>query len=274
MGDRHAVGTLWCGQDDAGAGHGRRGRPWQTAEGNLAASLLLSIPAGLPNAAMLGFAAGLALADRITIEIKGKGGHAALPHLTIDPIVVGAQIITALQTIVGRNVSPVDEGVVTISNFDGGTGASNIIADKAVMIGTIRAFKRETRELMHIRVQEIATGVAQALGATAEVEIDMGYDPTINTDHEVDLAAEAASIVVGAENVDIEYEPTMGAEDFGAYLSHKPGAFIVVGQATSDPNSRHNQGLHTPRYDFNDEILPVGISWFVKLVENYMPLGK
>jgi amidohydrolase len=216
----------------------------------------------------------LASADEFAIIIRGKGGHAAMPHKTIDPVVVAAHIVTALQSIIARNVDPVDQGVVTVANFNAGTGAHNIIADTARLNGTIRAFRQDTRMFMHKRVREIAESVAKAFMAEAEINLtDDGYDPTINSDAETDFAARAAASVVGEQNVDTNTPPCMGAEDFGAYLTKRPGAFIFVGQGVSgDPKSRHNQGLHTPRYDFNDEIIPIGVSWFAKLVEQHMPI--
>ena len=215
----------------------------------------------------------MASADEIIISIRGKGGHAAMPHKTVDPVVVAAHIVTALQSIVARNVDPIDQGVITIANFNAGTGAHNIIADTAKLGGTIRAFRHETREFMHKRVKEITENVAKAFMAEAEVHISDGYDPTINSDAETDFAARAAAAIVGEQNVDTNTPPCMGAEDFGAYLTKRPGAFIFVGQGvSSDPKSRHNQGLHTPRYDFNDEIIPIGVSWFAKLVEQHMPI--
>lgn len=215
----------------------------------------------------------LASADEFEITIKGKGGHAAVPHRTIDPIVAGAQIVVALQSIVARNVDPIDQGVVTVSNFNAGTGAHNIIDEKAILVGTIRAFKQETRELLQQRVKEVAENTARAFMAEAEVKIHIGYDPTINHDAAVDMAAAAAAAVVGANNIDTDTPPTMGAEDFGAYLTKRPGAFVFMGQGVpEDKKSPHNYGLHSPYYDFNDDLLPVGISWFAKLVEQYMPL--
>lgn len=215
----------------------------------------------------------MASADELHITVKGKGGHAAGPQNTVDPVVVSAHIITALQTIVSRNLDPVDQGVVTISIVNAGTGASNVIADTAQLTGTIRAFKQETREFLHRRVKEIAEGVAKAMMASADVKIEIGYDPTINTDRETDLAVQAAAAVVGANNVIADTDPTMGAEDFGAYLRQRPGAFVFLGQKVKDkPDSPHNHGLHSPYYDFNDDVIPVGVSWFVRLVEDHMPL--
>ena len=215
----------------------------------------------------------MASADEIKIVVRGKGGHAAMPHKTVDPVVAAAHIVTAIQSIVARNVDPVDQGVVTIANFNAGTGAHNIIADTAKLDGTIRAFRHETREFLHKRVKEIVEGVAKALQCEAEISISDGYDPTVNTDAETQFAAKAAAAVVGEQNVTTDIPLCMGAEDFGAYLTKRPGCFVFLGQGvTSDPKSRHNQGLHTPRYDFNDEIIPIGVSWFAKLVEQHMPI--
>ncbi|MCB9990595.1 MAG: amidohydrolase [Rhodospirillales bacterium] len=218
----------------------------------------------------------LASADEFEIVIKGKGGHAAMPHQTVDPVVAAAQIVLALQSIVSRNVSPVDQGVVTVANFRGGTGAHNIIGEKVVMNGTVRAFRQETREFILKRVREIAENTAKAFMTEATVHIvPGGYAPTINSEDGVDMAAAAAIKVAGEQNVMTDAEPTMGAEDFGAYLMEKPGAFILIGQGMpDDEKSPHNYGLHSPYYDFNDEVLPIGASYFATLVEDYMPLDK
>ncbi len=217
----------------------------------------------------------MASTDRFDIIIRGKGGHAAVPHETIDPVVAGAQIVSALQSIVSRNVAPVDQGVVTVANFNAGTGADNIIAGTAALSGTIRAFRQETREFLHKRIREIVDYVAKAHMTEAEIDIAAGYAPTVNSADGAAMAAEAAAHIVDAGNVDTDIEPTMGAEDFGAYLMEKPGAFIFVGQGVpGDKDSPHNFGLHSPYYDFNDDIIPVGASLFATLVEQYMPLDK
>lgn len=210
----------------------------------------------------------MASAEEFIITIKGKGGHAATPHRTIDPLVVGAHIVTALQTIVGRNVNPIDQGVVTVANFHAGTGATNIIAETATLSGTLRAFNQETRQLLKIRLKEIAENIAKAFSAEATVHIPNGYDPTVNHDSAVDIAVAAAQAIVPLANVDANISPTMAAEDFGAYLTHRPGAFIFMGQADpTDPHSPHSQSVHTAYYNFNDALIPLGVSWFVKLTE-------
>ena len=216
----------------------------------------------------------MASSDSFTIKITGKGGHAAMPHKTVDPVVVASHIVTALQTIVARNVDPVDQAVVTITNLHAGTGAFNIIGDVAEMTGTCRAFTRETRSYLHERITAIVKHTAAAHMAEADVVIFDGYDPTINTAAEVDHAIAAATAVVGEANVMTDIAPVMGAEDFGAYTAEKSGAFIFLGQGVDAKDSPHNYGLHSPHYDFNDEVIPVGVSWFAKVVETTMPLDK
>lgn len=216
----------------------------------------------------------MASSDSLKITITGKGGHAAMPNKTVDPVLVVSHIVTALQSIVARNVDPVDQAVVTITNIQAGTGAFNIIPDTATMTGTFRAFTRETRALLRDRIVDIVAHTAQAFMAQAEVEIFDGYDPTVNSGPETDIAAAAAIAVVGEGNVFTDIPPVMGAEDFGAYTSAGPGAFIFLGQGVEGKDSPHNHGLHSPYYDFNDEVIPVGVSWFAKLVETNMPLEK
>lgn len=216
----------------------------------------------------------MASSDQIKITVKGKGGHAALPHLTIDPMVVAAHIITALQSVVSRNVNPVEEAVMSITNMHCGTGADNIIADSAELVGSVRAFTEETRSLLEKRIPEIAENVAKAFGAEVDAVYSRGYDPTINSEAETLICAEVAKDVLGDDNVDDQTDPTMGAEDFGAFLTLKPGCYIFVGQGENDPNSPHSQSVHSPFYDYNDEILPIAASYFAKLVEKTLPLEK
>lgn len=216
----------------------------------------------------------LAATDEFDITIKARGGHAAMPHQTIDPAVIAAQIVMAFQTIVSRNVDPIETAVVSVCNMHSGEGAFNIIGDTANLNGTVRTFSVETRELVKTRMEEVVKNITAAFNADYDFEYFTSLEPTINTKDGVEMAAAAAAEIVGAENVETECPPCMGGEDFGAYLQEKPGAFIFVGQGTNDPDSPHNRGLHNPYYDFNDDIIPVGASYFAKLVENYMPLNK
>jgi amidohydrolase len=215
----------------------------------------------------------MASCDSLGIKITGKGGHAAMPQTTNDPVIIAAQIITALQTIVSRNVDPVEQAVISITYVRAGEGAFNVIGDSAELRGTIRAFTNEVRKLCHDRIEQICTNIGAAFNAEVEVKIFDGNDPTVNTANEVDLALKAAVAVVGPDKVLSEVPLVMGAEDFGAYTSRKNGCFIFIGQGVEDANSPHNQGLHNPHYNFNDEIIPVGVSYFAKLVETYMPLN-
>jgi len=217
----------------------------------------------------------MASSDSFEMTITGKGGHAALPHFNIDPIVAASQIVTALQSIVSRQVDPVDQAVVSITNFHAGSGASNVIPDKAVLSGTYRAFRVETRALLRKRIEEISAAIAKAYNTTFEIKVNDGYDPTINTVEESVFAAQIARQVVGEGNVNADVEPCMGAEDFGAMLQEVPGCYIWMGQAEHDqPQSPHNKGLHNVGYDFNDEIIPSGIEYWAKLAEAALPLSK
>lgn len=216
----------------------------------------------------------MASTDELHIRIEGKGGHAALPHMTCDPAIVAAHIITALQSVVSRNIDPIDQAVVTVTNVTIGTGAFNVIADSAKMTGTIRAFKQETRAFLQKRVKDIVEKTAEAFGAKATCEYVRGYDPTINTEAETALCAEVCKSIVGDDNTLTDIDPCMGAEDFGAMLQEKPGCYIWVGQAESDQKSPHSQVCHSPFYDFNDDIIPTGVEFWAKLTEKALPLDK
>jgi amidohydrolase len=201
----------------------------------------------------------MASADEITITVEGKGGHGAMPHQCIDPVVVGAQIVTGLQTIASRNVDPLDSCVVSITRFQAGT-ANNIIPQSAWLNGTVRTLKSDTRNKVEKRIHEIAAGLAEASGATARVEYRRGYPPTVNHATQTDFAAGIARKVAGGSHVDVNAPPTMGSEDFSFMLEARPGAFIFIGNGDSAM-------LHHPAYDFNDEVLPYGMSYWVDLVE-------
>lgn len=211
----------------------------------------------------------MAAAERFYIQISGTGGHAAMPHKTIDPIIIGTQIVTALQTLVSRTADPLDPVVISITNFNAGTGAFNVIPDSAHLSGTLRAFTPEMRSNMMQRIHEVAADTAKMLGGSAICEFAAGgYDPTINTAAETAQCADIAKALVGEDLVDTDVTPSMGAEDFGAMLQAVPGCYIWMGQGEADETSHHNQGLHTPQYDFNDDIIPLGIEYWVRVVEN------
>ena len=208
----------------------------------------------------------MAAADRVQIRLTGEGGHGAMPHLARDPVVAGAQIVMALQTVVARNLDPVAQGVVSITQFHGGE-ADNVIPQEVTLRGTIRSFALEVRDLLERRIGEIARSVADAHQVHAAVTYTRGYPPTVNSEAETDLAAAAAAEVVGAARVDRTVAPVMGAEDFAYMLQQKPGAYIFMGVGDNEAAPM----LHSPDYDFNDEALPYGASYWAKLVEHLLP---
>jgi len=205
----------------------------------------------------------MASADQFEITIQGLGGHAATPHRCIDPVVIGGQIIGALQTIASRVVDPLDPIVITIGELRAGT-AHNIIPETAVMRGTVRTLKPETRDLAEAKIKQIAEGIAVANGGSAVVDYDRMYPVTRNHDSETDHAIAAARSVSGEAAVITELPPAMGGEDFSFMLEARPGAFIAIGNGDSAT-------LHHPAYDFDDEAIPFGLSYWVKLVESRLP---
>jgi hippurate hydrolase len=211
----------------------------------------------------------MAAADRVTIEIKGKGGHGAHAYQTIDPVVVAAHIITAAQTIVSRSVRPIDAAVVSICAVQAGDlGAMSVIPGEATLVGTVRTFSARVQAQVEQRLSELCTAIAAGFGATASIKYERIYPATINTAPEAMFAADVAESLVGASNVDRSMEPSMGAEDFSFMLQKKAGAYLRIGQ-----DARNGAFLHNSRYDFNDEILPLGASLHAGLIEQGMPLA-
>jgi amidohydrolase len=201
----------------------------------------------------------MAAADHIEITLEGKGGHAARPHLAVDTILVGAQIINQLQSIVARNVDPLDAAVVSICMFQAGF-TDNVIPQHAKLRGTARSLRKEISKLLQERIQAVVEGTAKLYGATAKIAYSNGYPVTVNHERQTAFAADVAREVVGKDKVDTDVAPVMGAEDFSFMLNERPGAFIFVGNGDS-------AGLHHPAYDFNDETIPVGTSYWVRLAE-------
>ncbi|MEX2197205.1 MAG: M20 aminoacylase family protein [Burkholderiales bacterium] len=211
----------------------------------------------------------MAATDEIKITVRGRGGHAALPHLAADPVVATAHIITALQTIASRNANPVDALVVSVCSMQTSqVGAFNVIPGHVELIGTVRTFSKEMRELAEKRIQEIVTCVAQGLGASATVEYRRGYPATVNTEKEARFAAQVGEKVFGKGNVVTDGEPTMGGEDFSYMLQAKPGAYVFLGQGGTQGGCY----LHNPGYDFNDEVIPLGAGYLAALAEESLPL--
>jgi hippurate hydrolase len=201
----------------------------------------------------------MAAADRLTIEIEGVGGHAARPHLAVDTVLVGAQIINQLQSVVARNVDPLDSAVLSICVFQAGH-TDNVIPQTARLVGTARSFTAETQDLLERRLREIVDGTARLYGANAKLTYTRDYPVTCNHEQQTRFAASIAAEVAGPERVDTAIAPVMGAEDFSFMLNARPGAFIFIGNGES-------AGLHHPAYDFNDEAIPLGTSYWARLVE-------
>ncbi len=201
----------------------------------------------------------MAAADHIEIALEGKGGHAARPHLAIDTVLVGAQIINQLQSVVARNVDPLESAVVSICMFQAGH-TDNVIPQHAKLRGTARSLKPKVRELLHQRIEEVIEGTARLYGASAKITYTNGYPVVVNHDRQTAFAADIAREIAGPDKVDTDVAPVMGAEDFAFMLNERPGAFIFVGNGDS-------AGLHHPRYDFNDETIPIGTSYWVRLAE-------
>jgi amidohydrolase len=209
----------------------------------------------------------------IEIRVTGKGGHAAKPNSAIDPVVIGAEIVLATQTIVSRSLYPFDKAVISITNFNAGTGANNVIPESAVMFGTARAFTKDIHAKIEQRLREIASGIAAAHGAKVEVIYRPGYNPVVNHDAETEFCAGVARDIFGPDNVTLDGEMSMGGEDFGAMLEKKPGCFAFLGQSMPGETScPHNHSVHHPGYDFNDKLLPLGIQYFTQITERKMKL--
>ncbi|HXX04679.1 MAG TPA: M20 aminoacylase family protein [Xanthobacteraceae bacterium] len=204
----------------------------------------------------------MAAADYIAIDLEGKGGHAARPHIAVDTILVGAQIVNQLQSIVARNVDPLAAAVVSICMFQAGH-TDNVIPQRAQLRGTARSLTPRVQKLLQQRVHEVVEGTARLYGAKADITYTIGYPVVVNDERKTDLAASVAREIVGDGKVDTDCAPVMGAEDFAFMLSERPGAFIFVGNGAS-------AGLHHPAYDFNDDVIPVGTSYWVRLAETVL----
>lgn len=200
------------------------------------------------------------------LTLHGKGGHAAMPHDTTDPIMMMSQLVNALQSIASRNANPLDSVVVSITQFHAGD-AYNVIPPSAVIRGTVRTYTTAMMDLAEKRMGEIANGIATAHGARAELDFRRGYPATVNWEKETDIAANIAAEIVGETNVNRNMDPSMGGEDFAYMLEEKPGSYVWIGNGLASPDAM----LHNPSYDFNDEILPLGATYWSRLVETQLP---
>ena len=216
----------------------------------------------------------MASSNEFEVTVRGNGAHAAQPHKSVDPIMVAVQIAQSWQTIISRNKSPLDAGVLSITQIHAGS-ATNVIPDDAKLIGTVRTFTLEVLDLIEQRMRDIATHTAAAFGGEVEFKFKRNYPPLINHARETAFAVGVMQDVVGAAGVNAKVEPTMGSEDFAFMLQHKPGCYVFIGNGGGEHREMgHGLGpcnLHNPSYDFNDELLPIGATYWVRLAEAALP---
>ncbi len=215
----------------------------------------------------------MAATDEVQVTLRGRGGHGAMPHLAVDPVVAAAQVISALQTIASRNVNPVDPVVVSVCSMQTSQlGAFNVVPEHVRLVGTVRTFRPETRDLAEQRLKQICLKTAEAMGCTAEIQYTRGYPATVNSAREAQLAARVGERLFGKGNVFTEHEPTMGGEDFSYMLQARPGAYVFLGQGGGAGGEAVPCMLHNPHYDFNDEVIPLGAGYLAALVEEALPV--
>lgn len=216
----------------------------------------------------------MASSNEFEVIVRGKGAHAAQPHKGVDPIMVAVQIAQSWQTIVSRNKSPLDAGVLSITQIHAGS-ATNVIPDDATLIGTVRTFTVPVLDLMEQRMRDVATHTAAAFGADVEFNFKRNYPPLINHALETAFAVGVMQKIVGVENVDASVESTMGSEDFAFMLQHKPGCYVFLGNGDGGHrDAGHGLGpcnLHNPSYDFNDDLLPIGATYWIELAQAALP---
>ena len=201
----------------------------------------------------------MAAADDFSIKIVGHGGHAAEPEETTDPLVTGVQIVQAIQTILSRNLSALENVVISITQFHAGT-THNIIPNEAYINGTVRTLSKHAQSRVVKRLKELCAGHSHGFGGKIKLDYNYGYPPTVNHQKETKFAADVAEEIVGVQNVDINAKPIMASEDFSYMIEERPGCYFHVGQGTGVP-------VHNPEYDFNDDLSPIGASFFVRLIE-------
>jgi len=210
----------------------------------------------------------MAGADRFNITVSGRGGHAAMPHQAADTVVAGSALVQALQTLVARNTEPLEPAVLSVTRFHAGH-ADNVLPEEALLGGTVRTFAAKQQALMEAGMRRICAGVAATYGVSIKLEFERGYPPTVNSVAETALCRDVARQVCGDENVREDLKPSMGAEDFAFLLREKPGCYVWLGNGPGEGGCL----LHSPHYDFNDGIIPLGINYWLRLVEKALPKG-
>ncbi len=210
----------------------------------------------------------MASADEFSITITGRGGHVAMPDRTCNPVLAGAQIVTALATAVGQNVNPLHGGLIAVPVFEAGD-ATNVVPQQITLRGTARSLTPSVRDTLEEQVKRISTGIAAAAGASAEVEYHRFYPPTVNAEEETRTAADVAASIVGAGRVNANAAPEMGSEDFSFMLEKRPGCFAWIGNGVSA--GKGGVMLHNPAYDFNDDVIAYGVGYWTQLVETTLP---
>ena len=215
----------------------------------------------------------MASSNEFEVTVRGKGAHAAQPQKGIDPVMIAVQIAQSWQTIVSRNVNPLEPAVLSLTQIHSGS-ATNVIPDDASLIGTVRTFSTDVLDLIERRMEVIARSTAAAFDAEVDFVFKRNYPPLINHEKETQFVTQVLRDLVGSENLDEQVEPTMGAEDFAFMLQHKPGCYVFIGNGEgAHRHAGHGLGpcnLHNPSYDFNDDLLPIGTSYWVRLVEAYL----
>jgi hippurate hydrolase len=228
---------------------------------------LHNLPGLAPGRVAVRSGAVMACEDTFRIELTGKGTHAAMPHRGVDPIVAGAQVVTALQTIVSREIDPVESAVVSVTDFMT-SGVRNVIPGQVVITGDARSYSPQTGDVIDAAMRRIASGIATAHRAECAVRYNREFTATINTPREADIVARLAATLFGAGEVDADCPPLLASDDFGAFLEHRPGAYFFLGNGT---DGSHGRALHNPRYDFNDDILARGAEFWTRLIETRLP---
>ena len=211
----------------------------------------------------------MASSENITITLEGKGGHGAMPHVAIDPVVAGASIVMALQTIVSRNVAPLQMSVITVGSLQAGE-ANNVIPQSATLKLSVRSLDRGVRQLLNQRIREVVEGQAQSFGVKASIDFQGGYPVLVNTQAETDFARQVALDLVGAENVELQTVPLTGSEDFAFMLEQVPGSYLFIGNGDEASGGHGACMVHNPNYDFDDGNIAIGAAYWVRLTERFL----